>query len=51
MKKKLSKKMEVSRETLLKLDNLSLELVAGGESTSCTATEPSCKGTRICTDC
>ena len=51
MKKKLSKKMEVSRETLLKLDNLSLELVAGGESTSCTATEPTCKETRLICGC
>lgn len=51
MKKTVKKKLSLMRETLGRLDDLSLSTVAGGSRFS--QTEPSCNGTCVteCTAC
>lgn len=49
MNKKVKGRLNLSKETLCKLDDINLKAAAGG--TDETLTEPSCRGTNICTNC
>jgi hypothetical protein len=46
--KKAKGRLNLSKETLRKLDDITLKEAAGGGET---LTEPSCRGTNICTNC
>lgn len=48
--KRKPKKLQINRETLLSLDRLHLQRVAGGESVQCTYTN-CCSGYQTCATC